>query len=147
MTRPVLEVIGAATRIGRKSPVVVVDLAEVGLPLLDEPNHPRLRQYTHECPANSERDRHPGRRLRICRARSRRGRVGVRIAAGEAFITDHDLAVDGGLTPGRLTPRIERTNERRTERGLRCTRSDRRATTAQAENKEQATPAHEQETT
>jgi NAD(P)H-dependent FMN reductase len=24
----------------------VVDLAELGLPLLDEPNHPRLRQYT-----------------------------------------------------------------------------------------------------
>jgi NAD(P)H-dependent FMN reductase len=28
--------------------VTVVDLAELGLPLLDEPNHPRLRQYTHE---------------------------------------------------------------------------------------------------
>ena len=25
----------------------VADLAEIGLPLLDEPNHPRLRQYTH----------------------------------------------------------------------------------------------------
>lgn len=25
-----------------------VDLAEVGLPLLDEPHHPRLRKYTHE---------------------------------------------------------------------------------------------------
>jgi NAD(P)H-dependent FMN reductase len=28
--------------------VNVVDLAEVGLPLLDEPNHPRLRQYTRQ---------------------------------------------------------------------------------------------------
>jgi NAD(P)H-dependent FMN reductase len=26
----------------------VVDLAELGLPLLDEPKHPRLRQYTHD---------------------------------------------------------------------------------------------------
>jgi NAD(P)H-dependent FMN reductase len=26
----------------------VVDLAELGLPILDEPNHPRLRQYTHQ---------------------------------------------------------------------------------------------------
>jgi NAD(P)H-dependent FMN reductase len=28
--------------------VDLVDLAEVGLPLLDEPHHPRLGQYTHE---------------------------------------------------------------------------------------------------
>jgi NAD(P)H-dependent FMN reductase len=28
--------------------VTVVDLAEVNLPLLDEPNHPRLRQYTQQ---------------------------------------------------------------------------------------------------
>jgi NAD(P)H-dependent FMN reductase len=28
--------------------VNIVDLAELGLPLLDEPNHPRLRQYRHE---------------------------------------------------------------------------------------------------
>jgi NAD(P)H-dependent FMN reductase len=28
--------------------VHVVDLAEIGLPLLDEPNHPRLRQYTQQ---------------------------------------------------------------------------------------------------
>jgi NAD(P)H-dependent FMN reductase len=28
--------------------VTVVDLAELGLPLLDEPNHPRLGQYTHQ---------------------------------------------------------------------------------------------------
>jgi NAD(P)H-dependent FMN reductase len=26
----------------------VVDLAELNLPILDEPNHPRLRQYTHQ---------------------------------------------------------------------------------------------------
>jgi NAD(P)H-dependent FMN reductase len=26
----------------------VVDLAKVNLPMLDEPNHPRLRQYTHQ---------------------------------------------------------------------------------------------------
>jgi NAD(P)H-dependent FMN reductase len=28
--------------------VTVADLAEIGLPLLDEPNHPRLGQYTRE---------------------------------------------------------------------------------------------------
>jgi NAD(P)H-dependent FMN reductase len=28
--------------------VEVVDLFELGLPFLDEPNHPRLRQYTHQ---------------------------------------------------------------------------------------------------
>jgi NAD(P)H-dependent FMN reductase len=28
--------------------VTVADLAEIGLPLLNEPNHPRLRQYTQE---------------------------------------------------------------------------------------------------
>jgi NAD(P)H-dependent FMN reductase len=28
--------------------IEVVDLAELNLPMLDEPNHPRLRQYTHE---------------------------------------------------------------------------------------------------
>ncbi|MGD1056082.1 MAG: NAD(P)H-dependent oxidoreductase [Solirubrobacteraceae bacterium] len=28
--------------------VEVVDLAELGLPFVDEPNHPRLRQYTQE---------------------------------------------------------------------------------------------------
>src|ERR1035441_10325151 len=28
--------------------VRVVDLAELNLPFLDEPNHPRLRQYTHQ---------------------------------------------------------------------------------------------------
>jgi NAD(P)H-dependent FMN reductase len=28
--------------------VEVADLAELNLPMLDEPNHPRLRQYTHQ---------------------------------------------------------------------------------------------------
>ncbi|WP_148575776.1 NADPH-dependent FMN reductase [Nocardioides caldifontis] len=28
--------------------VDLVDLAEVGLPFMDEPNHPRLRQYVHQ---------------------------------------------------------------------------------------------------
>jgi NAD(P)H-dependent FMN reductase len=28
--------------------VDVLDLAEIGLPFLDEPNHPRLRQYQHD---------------------------------------------------------------------------------------------------
>ena len=28
--------------------VEVADLAEIGLPLMDEPHHPRLRQYVHE---------------------------------------------------------------------------------------------------
>jgi NAD(P)H-dependent FMN reductase len=28
--------------------VEIADLAEIGLPLLDEPNHPRLRRYVHE---------------------------------------------------------------------------------------------------
>jgi NAD(P)H-dependent FMN reductase len=62
---PKLHVIVASTREGRKGPAVadwfverarehggfelrVIDLAEVNLPLLDEPAHPRLRTYTHE---------------------------------------------------------------------------------------------------
>jgi len=61
--RPVLQIIIASTRPGRvglpvarwfegrarahgRFEVEVVDLAEVALPFLDEPNHPRLRQYT-----------------------------------------------------------------------------------------------------
>ncbi|MGH3447385.1 MAG: NADPH-dependent FMN reductase, partial [Nocardioidaceae bacterium] len=28
--------------------VELVDLAQVGLPFLDEPHHPRLRQYVHQ---------------------------------------------------------------------------------------------------
>ena len=62
---PQLQVITASTRDGRKGPLVVswfleqarghggfaveaVDLAEVDLPLFDEPRHPRLAQYEHE---------------------------------------------------------------------------------------------------
>ena len=62
---PTLEVVIASTRPGRVGlPVAewfiaharahggfevdVADLAEVDLPLLDEPNHPRLRQYTKQ---------------------------------------------------------------------------------------------------
>lgn len=63
--KPVLQVVVASTRPGRKGPafaqwfstlagrhggfaVVDVDLAEVSLPFLDEPNHPRLGQYLHQ---------------------------------------------------------------------------------------------------
>lgn len=62
---PQLQVIVASTRPSRQGPLVgawmfaqarahakfdveLVDLAEVGLPLLDEPKHPRLAQYEHE---------------------------------------------------------------------------------------------------
>lgn len=62
---PTLQIVVASTRPGRKGPAIgawiqeiagahgtfdvqFVDLAEVSLPLLDEPAHPRLRQYTHE---------------------------------------------------------------------------------------------------
>ena len=65
MSRPVLQVVAASTRPGRKGIAVarwiqrqaeahgafdveLVDLAEVGLPVFDEPNHPRLQQYTHQ---------------------------------------------------------------------------------------------------
>ncbi len=61
---PHLQIITASTRPGRKGPAVAewfldqarrhgrfeleaVDLAEVDLPLLDEPKHPRLREYRH----------------------------------------------------------------------------------------------------
>lgn len=60
-----LKIIIASTRPGRKGPIVaswiyelakenqafnttLVDLAEVNLPFLDEPNHPVLHQYQHE---------------------------------------------------------------------------------------------------
>ncbi|GJF35139.1 reductase [Kitasatospora sp. NE20-6] len=63
--RPLLQIHVGSTRPNRIAPafaawfaaaaeehaafeVEVVDLAEVGLPLLDEPNHPRLRQYVHQ---------------------------------------------------------------------------------------------------
>ncbi len=59
-----LQVVTASTRPGRQGPAVarwfmdaagrhgafdveLVDLAEVNLPLLDEPNHPRLKKYEH----------------------------------------------------------------------------------------------------
>ncbi len=62
---PRLQVIVASTRPGRVGPVVadwfvrlaeehggfdvaVTDLAELALPLMDEPKHPRLRQYEHQ---------------------------------------------------------------------------------------------------
>ena len=65
MAKPVLRIIIGSTRPGRVGPSVaawiadrarehggfdvqVTDLAEVGLPLLDEPNHPRLGQYTKQ---------------------------------------------------------------------------------------------------
>lgn len=65
MSRPVLQVIAASTRPGRKGITVarwvqqlaeqhsgfdveLVDLAEVALPMFDEPNHPRLQRYTHQ---------------------------------------------------------------------------------------------------
>lgn len=65
MSRPVLQIIAASTRPGRKGiaiarwleqvareqdvfDVELIDLAEIGLPLMDEPNHPRLRSYTHD---------------------------------------------------------------------------------------------------
>jgi len=65
VSRPVLQVIAASTRPGRKGIAVarwiqrqaeahgafgveLVDLADVGLPVFDEPNHPRLQQYTQQ---------------------------------------------------------------------------------------------------
>lgn len=65
MSRPVLQVVIASTRPGRVGPTVadwfiqlakdhgafeveVTDLAELDLPFMDEPNHPRLQQYVHE---------------------------------------------------------------------------------------------------
>jgi NAD(P)H-dependent FMN reductase len=62
---PTLQIIIASTRPGRAGlpiaqwfrdravahgafDVELVDLAEVNLPFMDEPNHPRLRQYTHQ---------------------------------------------------------------------------------------------------
>ena len=60
-----LKIIIASTRQGRKGPLLadwifekarahsefdveVIDLAAVNLPFMDEPNHPRLKQYTHQ---------------------------------------------------------------------------------------------------
>src|SRR6478735_5561362 len=65
VSKPVLQIIVGSTRPGRKGPAIgewfrraaeehggldveQVDLAEVGLPLLDEPNHPRFGDYVHQ---------------------------------------------------------------------------------------------------
>ena len=65
MDRPVLQVIIGSVRPGRIGEpfarwfvpiaekhgafeVELIDLAEVGLPFMDEPHHPRLRKYQHE---------------------------------------------------------------------------------------------------
>jgi NAD(P)H-dependent FMN reductase len=65
VSRPVLQVIVASTRPSRRGLAVaswiqqlaeqhggfdveLVDLAHVGLPVFDEPNHPRLQQYVHQ---------------------------------------------------------------------------------------------------
>ena len=65
MIRPVLQVVIASTRPGRIGPafarwfvdlaqqedlfeIEVVDLAEVDLPFMDEPHHPRLHRYEHQ---------------------------------------------------------------------------------------------------
>lgn len=65
MSNPILQIIIASTRPGRVGPSVaawiqeraiahggfdveLIDLAEVNLPMMDEPNHPRLRKYTHQ---------------------------------------------------------------------------------------------------
>jgi NAD(P)H-dependent FMN reductase len=65
VAKPVLQIIIASTRPGRVGlpvgqwferaaiahggfDVELIDLAEVGLPFLDEPNHPRLRKYVHQ---------------------------------------------------------------------------------------------------
>ncbi len=65
MTTPILQVIIASVRPGRIGASIAdwfiplaeaqgaftverVDLKEMALPLMDEPNHPRLRKYEHE---------------------------------------------------------------------------------------------------
>jgi NAD(P)H-dependent FMN reductase len=65
VAKPVLRVIIGSTRPGRVGPSVaewiierarehggfdveVADLAELNLPMYDEPNHPRLQKYTHQ---------------------------------------------------------------------------------------------------
>jgi NAD(P)H-dependent FMN reductase len=65
MSKPVLKIITVSTRENRKGPVVAswfealaaqhaqfqietIDLAQVNLPMFDEPEHPRLRHYRHE---------------------------------------------------------------------------------------------------
>jgi NAD(P)H-dependent FMN reductase len=65
VSRPVLQVIAGSTRPGRRGIAVarwieqlarqhggfdveLIDLGELGLPVMDEPNHPRLRQYVNQ---------------------------------------------------------------------------------------------------
>jgi len=65
MPKPILTIVIGSTRPGRVGPkfaawfrsraidhdgfdVELVDLAQLNLPLLDEPSHPRLRQYVHQ---------------------------------------------------------------------------------------------------
>ena len=65
MAKPVLRIVIGSTRPGRIGPSVaawiaerarehggfdvqVTDLAKLNLPMYDEPNHPRLRQYVHQ---------------------------------------------------------------------------------------------------
>jgi NAD(P)H-dependent FMN reductase len=65
VAKPVLQVIIGSTRPGRVGPaaadwiierarargdfeIVVTDLADLNLPIFDEPNHPRLHQYVHQ---------------------------------------------------------------------------------------------------
>jgi NAD(P)H-dependent FMN reductase len=65
VARPVLQVVIASTRPGRIGPafarwfvaraeqhgefeIEVIDLAEVALPFMDEPHHPRLAKYQHQ---------------------------------------------------------------------------------------------------
>ena len=72
MAKPVLRIIIGSTRPGRVGPSVaawiadrarehggfdvqVTDLAELNLPFLDEPNHPRLRQYCTSTPRTGPR--------------------------------------------------------------------------------------------
>jgi NAD(P)H-dependent FMN reductase len=45
---PVADWFVAQARHHGKFAIEVIDLAKVGLPLFDEPRHPRLRQYEHE---------------------------------------------------------------------------------------------------
>ncbi len=44
---PIGRWIGDAARADGRFEVEVLDLAEIDLPMMDEPNHPRLREYTH----------------------------------------------------------------------------------------------------
>jgi NAD(P)H-dependent FMN reductase len=65
VAKPVLRIIIGSTRPGRAGPAVadwiiqratehggfdveVTDLAELDLPMLNEPSHPRLKQYVHQ---------------------------------------------------------------------------------------------------